>query len=1144
MAVRGPGSILGQLELRAYKTSGRNNPLSLMRGIHAINGAVGPQFVCPSCARRLIVGETPASAASATRCTSERGISIVATVSQKRVIETAARLADNNWGQQQAGASETTDEQIPSQKRGLFGFRRWNPPQPSMSGPPKKIQMARRKAKDSKPVVDLPSRPEAGTLPLFEKRRLASLRRSDLISLLGEFSSSTNEDIFELFEEGNPDMVMHAFLGPEKYRKLAYGLPGPAFAEAFRMLSPSFFVEPYKRIHRYFHPSVVSGKGFRSLETAFNDFERMLFQVVQLREEAGHEIGLAEFTHLLYCARTMGNRNMAEDVWYEIHARGLEPTTECYNHLMAAMIWDKAFFDKEKFNVRVTEWNMKKRRYRPANKNYRGYKSGPDGLRRQIISLFDRMIINGFPPDEDTFINVMTASARVGDIDNVKKIMMGVWNVDVDALVKYGEGPKVPPVRSFSTTSPLHPSDKLFFAVAHIFGSNNDFPTALQLVDYLSRQYSIFIDRTAWQELLEWSFVLSLRRFHERAEENSVGLIPRAIVKDIYSTMTMPPYNTRPNMVMVNIMVKQSFIRNVLDDTLSYIRDGYRLFLASLKKRNRLQRTLIRQQLSVAPMPTKQEKERWRLRELDYLQHLSREWNDLRKNVASDGLEKGEGEGDGECFNELVDNIEADISNVGGDEASASETGINKPAWAAPSARSPAAEETVSKGAGPILTVNHDSTAATTTTTSISEQQTNKQTSPGIREQATEPMSRDQDQHLQEQSQEREREIKGRDEQQQLGSTGMRNTAAASIAADNADTGRPTTLRISIGDGSGGGGSGSVADISATSTATAIAATGPVIADEAASLSSSTSAETNAVRETVRDRIRRILELYHRERKLPQVVNPVKGIGFDLVFENLMSGSRSVLAEADLRASEARKLARKERANAAAAAAAAAPGSGVKTGHNSSAASFPLPYHLPTYGTELTGQEETPTFQGTPERSRFDAEYLHITSYNNLLSQSRSSLTHPETPRPDHISLYHTEHLTLRKIKAFRHLQAVVHLAQRELARDVTLIERWVRLLLIGHRWVHRTVSAEWESRRLPRFIEQWRPFMGRNPTYFVKAGKVVLEEKGFWRGGSRIRVEGGYHVAGEEGKEVLVPKVEKDWVVKDTFDVIGHWKK
>ncbi|KAI5301933.1 hypothetical protein KEM56_001210, partial [Ascosphaera pollenicola] len=999
-----------------------------MRGIHAIGEALGPQFVCPSCAHRLLVGETPATASAALRrsAASEFGTAINSAHGvQRRRIETSAAQgqpapSEDDGQRQSPEPNDAAAQQIPSQKRGLFGFQRWQAPKPSQGGPPPEIRRQAQQDTSGRsrpsPVVDVSSRARAGPLPLFEKRRLASLRRADLISLLGEFSSPSGENILELFEEGKPDMVVHAFLGPEKYRKLVYNLPQPAFAEAFRMLNPNFFIEPYKKIHRYFHPSVVSGKGFRSISDAFDDFERMLFQVTRLRRQAGHEIGLAEYTHLLRCASAMGNGNMAEDIWIEIHTSGLQPSTECYNHFMSAKVWDQAYFDKEKFNVRVTEWNLKKRAYSPPNVNYRGYRTGPDGVRAEIISLFNHMVAQGVPPDEDTFINVMIASARDGDMANVKKIMKGIWNVDVDALIKFGEGPELVSVRPFSTSSPLHPTSNLFYAIAHIFGSNNDFPTALQLVDYMSRQYDVYIDRRAWQELLEWSFVLSLRRFHERADQNSAGLIPRATVKDIYQTMTSTPYNTKPNMVMMNIMVKQSFIRNILQETLEFMDTGYNLFIRTLKKRNRLQRTLIRHQLAVAPMPTKEEREVWKRREVEYLEALEREA--LKQ---ESGIRKGEYEdGDG-WLDELDDQVKADINEHNKDnEASTPDTKpVTETTSAQPSAVSPG-----TSSPNEVEPTTTTTTIATDTPDSETKQQqppSGEVTSSDLSAAASESPASVSDE-AQNQSPQNLQDLQ--DEQQQQLQKEARETGVQDAASAGTSTSTVTSsVKVSYSYNDSGA-IDTLASQAQAQTQPAATATAPATGSAAPTpATTGAGTGTNAQGATVRDRIRDILEQYRASHHLPELVNPVEGFGFDIMFENITSASGDA-ATADARASGARKHAREQRAAAVAAEVAA----GESSDNGTHASPFPSEARV-RLNADL------------PDPSRFDPGT--VLDYNYLQSHSRSALTHPETPQPRLLKLYNTKHLTLAKIKALRHMQATLHLTQRELARDVSLLERW-----------------------------------------------------------------------------------------------------
>lgn len=402
-------------------------------------------------------------------------------------------------------------------------------------------------------------------------------------------------------------MLIHAFLGPEKYRKRIYSLPGATFAEAFRMISPNYFIEPYKRLQRYFHPAILSGKGFKSLQRIFQNFKDMLNSIAKQRVAAGHSLGLVEYTHLLWCASSMGDEAMARNVWEAMLETGIEPTTECYNFYMASHVWHGAFFSKEKFNLRLTQWNYTNRAAENQAPGYRGVRTGYGGTRDIIFEIFKDMTARGVQTNETTFVHLMAGACREGDIESVKKILKTVWNIDVNALREYGEGPHLVPVTKYSTSSPLHPTDQLFFCVAHVFGSNNDILMGLQLADYISRHYNIYISQAAWQELFEWSFVLSQKRFKERARENSVGYVSPHLVDDIFRTMTAEPYNAYPNMVIRNLVAKHAFIRQNLKKMISQLRMGYETFMRSIERRNRVSRTLVTRQLIVASSPPTQE---------------------------------------------------------------------------------------------------------------------------------------------------------------------------------------------------------------------------------------------------------------------------------------------------------------------------------------------------------------------------------------------------------------------------------------------------------------------------------------------------------------------------------------------------------
>lgn len=439
------------------------------------------------------------------------------------------------------------------------------------------------------------------------KKLLADMDRKSLATLLYQYYSE-DADIFSHFEEGKPNMLIHAFFGPDQYREKVYNLPGSSFAEAFRMVSPNYYIEPYKRLHRYFHPAIIHGKGFKNLREIFSDFKEMLNSIVKQRLAAGRPLGLAEYTHLLSCASSMGDEAMARNVWKTMQEAGVEPSTECYNFYMASHVWHGALFSKEKFNLRLTQWNYVNRAAENQPPGYRGVRTGFGGTRDVIFELFKDMTTRGRQTNVITYVHLMTAACREGDMASVYKILKTVWNIDVDGLREHGEGPHLQPVTKYSRTSQLHPTNELFFCIAHVFGSNNDILMGLQLVDYVSRHYNTFIPHSAWQELFEWTFVLSQKRFKERVAENTVGYVSPLLIDDIFQTMTSAPYNVSPQMLNWNLLAKSAFIRQNLRKMLSAMQGGLGIFIRSLRARDRVGRTLVRQQLLVAPSSSKYKK--------------------------------------------------------------------------------------------------------------------------------------------------------------------------------------------------------------------------------------------------------------------------------------------------------------------------------------------------------------------------------------------------------------------------------------------------------------------------------------------------------------------------------------------------------
>ena len=142
----------------------------------------------------------------------------------------------------------------------------------------------------------------------------------------------------------------------------------------------------------------------------------------------------------------------------------------------------------------------------------------------------------------------------------VASILRRVWNIDVQQLLTSNDS-ELPPPKSYGHHSPFYPTGMLLYSVAHAFGINNQIPTALRLIDYISGQYSIPISTNVWNELLMWTFVISMRPHTRRRHGEPVttgkeiGQLPPEAVTSLWDTMVSKPYNVKPTLEMYNRLI-------------------------------------------------------------------------------------------------------------------------------------------------------------------------------------------------------------------------------------------------------------------------------------------------------------------------------------------------------------------------------------------------------------------------------------------------------------------------------------------------------------------------------------------------------------------------------------------------------------
>jgi hypothetical protein len=130
----------------------------------------------------------------------------------------------------------------------------------------------------------------------------------------------------------------------------------------------------------------------------------------------------------------------------------------------------------------------------------------------------------------------------------------------VEQLLASNEAELLVP-KHYPRHSPFHPTRLLLYSIAHTYGINNQIPTALRLIDYISSQYSVPIPIDVWKVLLQWTFVLSVdpkrkRRNGEPVDTGKdIGQLPREAVSNLWNTMISEPYKIKPTLEMYNYLI-------------------------------------------------------------------------------------------------------------------------------------------------------------------------------------------------------------------------------------------------------------------------------------------------------------------------------------------------------------------------------------------------------------------------------------------------------------------------------------------------------------------------------------------------------------------------------------------------------------
>ena len=366
-------------------------------------------------------------------------------------------------------------------------------------------------------------------------------------------------------QDGDLDTLLRAFLQLSRRRNALEALPSTYLAEIIRSLKPEHFVAPFKLAYEWVHPSFIYrfNKPLRQLRDIFRDYTQTLRAIVARLKRADKKLGIREYMTLLDAARATGDAKLALYLFYCMRRDSIQPDATCYNHFFEALSWDTGsdpsvpIVNGGIHKHRISAKNLHTRKIRDTQ-SWWAERQGisPQRLRNLTVREFQNMSEEGVSANVATYCFFMQAMSRCWDLKSVKSILKKVWSIDVERINQNDNETSIFE-SDLEQDSPIYPDQKLLFTIAHIFGSHNDIPTALRVVDHVARKYDLLIDSDTFFQLAQWTWIASRRQGPaRRAREPDITELPRHHFENLWQKMVNKPYNVKPNELLYHMRIR------------------------------------------------------------------------------------------------------------------------------------------------------------------------------------------------------------------------------------------------------------------------------------------------------------------------------------------------------------------------------------------------------------------------------------------------------------------------------------------------------------------------------------------------------------------------------------------------------------
>ncbi|KAI0393130.1 mitochondrial ATPase expression-domain-containing protein [Xylariaceae sp. FL0594] len=284
------------------------------------------------------------------------------------------------------------------------------------------------------------------------------------------------------------------------------------------------------------------------IQKLYSQLFESLLTLMKALKSLGHPLHTEEYIVLLRCAGATADIPAVKTIWDDLNAS----TTSAWRDSEVFTEFIKARFSTEplytgyqKTHRMVTPRNMHRARIMLGMKNvlrldllrykYRSARlffganrdtTRVDELQRwfrhvaSALRLYKRYVSSGHDIDENFVCAIMIAFGRAGELELVgTEILWKYFGITTPRVTWLKDIRPAVPFRAHYITgrkslppgpeSRLRPTVRLMRAIVETYGSNGEIRLASQLVWELSRKHNIQIPQDVWQDLLEWTYIMS-----------------------------------------------------------------------------------------------------------------------------------------------------------------------------------------------------------------------------------------------------------------------------------------------------------------------------------------------------------------------------------------------------------------------------------------------------------------------------------------------------------------------------------------------------------------------------------------------------------------------------------------------------------